>query len=103
MKRQTGFELSIEQTDRLIGLGLRPIRMEEEHGDFVAGYMLIPTKHGKWRDMDDPGWDGSYLPLLVYSDEANILVSHGREGMWQKELGDRLADILGMPVTARRR
>jgi len=95
------FELSIEQTKRLLDLGLRPIRVEEKHGDIVAGYMLVPTKYSKWRDIDDPEWEGSCIPLIIYSNGANILVSYGREKMWQKELGDKLADILGMTVIAR--
>lgn len=104
-------ELSLEQIDALLEIGLRPIEIPYQFpkGDAIAGYMLIPTKYSKWWAVDDSNngssestWEGSYIPLIIYKqNRACILVSYGKEELWQKALANPLADILNMAVVAR--
>ena len=96
-------ELNSVEIGQLLRIGLRPIEVTEElRGDLVGGCLLIPTKDGdKWRNIPDPGWEGSDIPLLIYKDNSGcILVSHGAEEMW-KELADKLSEIFQMPVRVR--
>lgn len=96
-------ELSNKEISQLLKIGLRPIKATEElRGDVVGAYLLIPTQHGdKWRNLPDPQWEKSYLPLLIYKQNMGcVLVSYGSEDLW-RELADKLSEIFQMPVQAR--
>jgi len=83
------WKLSDKEISGLLKIGLRPVAATEEpRGDIIGGYLLIPTEHGdKWRNIPDPGWEKSYISLLIYSgNRGAILGSHGAENLWQ-ELG----------------
>jgi len=92
-----------EQIHQLLEIGLRPVGVPNElSGDIVAAYLLIPTRGSAWWQIDDPKWEGSYIPLIAYKrGNACILVNYGKEDLWQRELADKLTEILGINVTAR--
>ena len=106
------FTLSIEQTERILKLGLRPVDVSKQartvpYGNVIAGYLLIPVKNSSWHQIETT-WDGSYVPLLIYgkttwfnkTQHAAILIPYGEEDFWQRELADKLTEILGLNVKA---
>ena len=107
------FVLSPEQTERILKLGLRPVDVSKQartvpYGNVIAGYLLIPVKNSSWQHQIETTWDGSYVPLLIYgkttwfnkTQHAAILIPYGEEDFWQRELADKLTEILGLSVRA---
>lgn len=107
------FVLSTEQIERILKLGLRPVDVSKQartvpYGDVIAGYLLIPVKNSSWHQIETT-WEGSYVPLLIYGvthwfskaeKHAVILIPYGEEDFWQRELADKLTEILGLDVKA---
>jgi len=106
-KAAGGRLVELKQSMMLLEIGLRPVMAPDEiAGDMVGVFLLIPIRGSRWWDIDDPKWEGSYIPLIIYKgagliNRACILVSHGKEDLWQRELADKLSYILGIAVTAR--
>ena len=119
------FVLAMEQTERILKLGLRPVDVSKMYQtkEVVSAYLLIPTKDSKWHQIQTE-WDGSYIPLLIYKvhwynikgrllcKEQNattftirdqnscVLIPYGEREYWQRELADKLSDILELNVKA---
>ena len=102
-------ELSVEQIERILKLGLRPVDVSKMYRtkEVVSAYLLIPTKDSGWH-LIRTEWDGSYIPMLIYKahwynikeQSAAILIPYGEREYWQRAVADKLSEILELNVKA---
>jgi hypothetical protein len=108
MDKRTGsrFDVGVKGGMKLLEQGIRAIESKEENkGDVLTVFYLIPTLKGDWirehAKKIRSSWEGSYIPLIIYKNETGVILVDYKEVDQWSTLTLALQEIFHIPIRAR--